>query len=312
VPVGRISAHIDHLYLERYGDDTGFFGMIEAVDDPAAFRALFAQAEKWLLDRGMRKVLGPFNYSINQECGLLVEGFGIPPSIMMGHCPSYYPLRVEELGYSKAKDLLAYRIQADFPAPSFLGALQARYADRIRMRTLDKRLFFEDLQIIRDIYNDAWSGNWGFVPFTEEEFREVGSAMRFLVPPDYVRIAEVDGEPAAMMVLFPNLNEAIRDLNGRLFPLGWLKLLWRLKVCGLQSGRVPLMGVRRRFQSSMLGAALSLMMITSIQASGLKRGIREVEMSWILEDNPGMIKIIESIGGTCYKRYRIYEKAMAN
>lgn len=312
VPVGRISAHIDHLYLERYGDDTGFFGMIEAVDDPAVFHALFAHAEKWLLDHGMRKVLGPFNYSINQECGLLVEGFGIPPSIMMGHCPPYYPLRVEELGYSKAKDLLAYRIQANFPAPSFLSSLQARYADRIRMRTLDNRLFFKDLQIIRDIYNDAWSGNWGFVPFTEEEFRELGSAMRFLVPPDYVRIAEVDGEPAAMMVLFPNLNEAIRDLNGRLFPLGWLKLLWRLKVCGLQSGRVPLMGVRRRFQSSMLGAALSFMMITSIQASGLKRGIKEVEMSWILEDNPGMIKIIESIGGTCYKRYRIYEKVMAN
>ncbi len=312
MPVGRISAHIDHLRLERYGDDTGFFGMLDAVDDPSVFRALFAHAERWLLDHGMRRVLGPFNYSINQECGLLVEGFGIPPSVMMGHCQPYYPLRVEELGYSKAKDLLAYHIQTDFPVHSALASLQARYADRIRMRTLDKRLFFKDLQIIRDIYNDAWSGNWGFVPFTEEEFREVGSAMRFLVPPDYVRIVEVDGEPAAMMVLFPNLNEAIKDLDGRLFPIGWLKLLWRLKVSGLKSGRVPLMGVRRRYQNSMLGATLSLMMITSIQSSGLARGIREVEMSWILEDNSGMIKIIESIGGTCYKRYRIYEKALGN
>lgn len=308
--VGRISAQVDRLHLQRYDDRTGFFGLIEARDDGEVFRELFHTAQSWLARQGIRRVLGPFNLSINDECGLLVEGYDTPPVMMMGHALPYYPGRIEEQGFSGVQDLLAYRIRSDFAAPRHLEALTARVAERVRLRSPCRRTFTRDLAIIRDIFEDAWSNNWGFVPFTAEEFAELGKNLRLLVPLDYVRIAEVDGEPAAMMVLFPNLNEAIRDLNGRLLPLGWLKLLWRLKVSGVKSGRVPLMGVRRRFQGGRLGGILALMMITSLQTSCRSRGMEDVEMSWILESNRGVRNIIESIGGTPYKRYRIYGKEL--
>jgi hypothetical protein len=309
-PVGRISAQVDRLHLELYSDRTGFFGMIEAQDDPDVFKALFDAASKWLREQGIHRVQGPFNLSINDEVGLLVEGFDTPPMMMMGHARPYYSSRIEEQGFTGVQDLLAYRIRHDFAAPSHMDALIKRVADRVCMRVPDKSTFSKDLAIIKDIFADAWSENWGFQPFTTEEFEDLGKSLRLLVPLDYVRIAEVDGEPAAMMVLFPNLNEAVRDLNGRLLPFGWIKLLWRLKVAGVKTGRVPLMGVRKRFQGSRLGATLALMMITELQRSGQSRGMEDVEMSWILEGNKGVRSIIESIGGVPYKRYRIYQKEL--
>jgi hypothetical protein len=306
--VGRISAQVDQLHLQRYDDHTGFFGMLEAQDDPEVFQALLDTAQAWLRERGMKRIRGPFNLSINQECGLLVEGFDTPPVIMMGHALPYYSRRIEEQGFTAEQDLLAYRIGSDFAAPRHLEALSSRIAGQVRLRPMRRREFTEDLAIIKDIFEDAWANNWGFLPFTTEEFDDLGKSLKLLVPTDFVRIAEVDGEPAAMMVVFPNLNEAIRDLDGRLFPLGWLKLLWRLKISGVKTGRVPLMGVRQRYQQSRLGAILALLLITSLQDSARSRGLEEVEMSWILENNVGMRKIIESIGGESYKRYRIYRK----
>lgn len=309
--VGRISAQVDQLHLQRYDDHTGFFGMLEAQDDPEVFQALLDTAQAWLRERGMKRIRGPFNLSINQECGLLVEGFDTPPVIMMGHALPYYSRRIEEQGFTAEQDLLAYRIGSDFAAPRHLEALSSRIAGQVRLRPMRRREFTEDLAIIKDIFEDAWANNWGFLPFTTEEFDDLGKSLKLLVPTDFVRIAEVDGEPAAMMVVFPNLNEAIRDLDGRLFPLGWLKLLWRLKISGVKTGRVPLMGVRQRYQQSRLGAILALLLITSLQDSARSRGLEEVEMSWILENNVGMRKIIESIGGESYKRYRIYRKDLA-
>jgi len=310
-PVGRISAQINHLHQDRYNDATGFFGFLEAEDNPDCFQALFEVAEGWLRQRGITSIRGPFNLSINDECGLLVEGFSSPPQIMMGHALPYYAARVEDCGYSKVMDLLAYHIPADFQPPPFLPALFKKYEGQVRLRPLNKTGFKEDIRIIRDIFEDAWSENWGFVPFTDAEFLELGKNLKLLVDDDLVRIAEVDGEPAAMMVVFPNINEAIADLNGRLLPLGWLKLLWRIKVSFPSTIRVPLMGVRKKFQKSRLGAALALMMITELQIPSLKRKVREAEMSWILEDNVGMRKIIESIGGEAYKRYRIFQKDLS-
>ncbi len=307
--VGRITAQLDTLHLGRYNDSTGFFGMLEAQDDPEVFKALFDTAESWLSDKGISRVRGPFNFSINSECGLLVEGFDTPPMLMMGHALPYYGRRIEEQGFRGVQNLLAYKVSASFEKPRHLERLNSFFAEKITLRPLKNDRFKSDLAIIKDIFEDAWSENWGYLPFTDEEFQELGKSLKFLVPPDFVRIAEIDGEPVAMMVVFPNLNQAIRDLNGRLFPLSWLKLLWRLKVTGIRSARIPLMGVRRRFHNSRLGAALALMLITSLQSSALKRGLKEAEMSWILESNKGMHDIIESIGGTVYKRYRIYEKS---
>ena len=307
-PVGRISAQIDKLHIERYQDDTGFFGMIEAEDNPEIFKLLFDTAENWLRGHGMRRVLGPYNLSINQEPGLLVDGFGTPPCVMMGHALPYYGARIEENDYQKAKDLFAYTIDGDFKHTPAMQTIVKRAEKRVTIRSLQKSSFDEDLKIIEDIFNDAWSENWGFIPFTEAEFKQLGKDFKMLVDFELVKIAEVDGAPAAFLVVLPNINEAIRDLNGRLLPFGWLKLLWRLKVRFPQTARIPLMGVRKQYHDSLLGAALAFMVIQAVQAPGLKRGVKKVELSWILEDNKGMNDIIESIGGSVYKTYRIYCK----
>ena len=309
-PVGRISAQVDQLHLERYQDATGFFGMLEAEDDGETFQVLMDTAERWLRDQGMRRVLGPFNLSINQECGLLVEGFDTPPSVMMGHARPYYGARVEENGYSKEKDLLAYLIDGHFQMTPTMRKVIQRAAKTVNLRPLRRSMYMEEMKILQGIFEDAWSRNWGFVPFTRAEFEQMGKDLKYLVSDELVQIAEVDDVPVAFIVVVPNINEAIRDLNGKLFPLGWLKLLWRLKVAHPRTARVPLMGVRRRYQNSRLGAALALMLIDRVQGPGLRRGIRQVELSWILDDNIGMRNMLESLGGVVYKHYRIYGKKL--
>jgi hypothetical protein len=307
-PVGRISAQVDSLHLDRYEDNTGFFGMIEAEDLADTFAALFETAEAWLRDHGMRRVLGPYNLSINQEPGLLVDGFSTRPFMMMGHARPYYGARIEETGYQKIKDLFAYIIKSNFEASAAMQTIVKRAKKRVSVRSLRKSNFEEDIKIIGDIFNDAWSDNWGFLPFTEAEFKQLAKDFKLILDFELVKIAEVDGTPAAFMAVVPNINEAIRDLNGRLLPFGWLKLLWRLKVRFPQTARLPFMGVRKQYQSSFLGAALPFLMIKAAWAPAIKRGVKKVELSWILEDNKGMNDIIESIGGKVYKTYRIYSK----
>ena len=309
-PVGRISAQIDTLHLERYQDLTGFFGMIEAEDDAEVFEILVTTAEAWLRTQGMQHIRGPFNLSINEECGLLVEGFDSPPMVMMGHTPQYYAPQLEGLGFRKIKDTFAYHLHADFTPPPVMQLIAARTAERLTVRPLQRAHFKRDIAILQDIFNDAWADNWGYIPFTDAEFAHLAQNLKYLVADDFVQIAEVDGMPAAMIVVFPNVNEAIRDLNGRLFPFGWMKLLWRLKATYPKTARVPLMGVRKCYQRSLLGTALAFMVIDAVRDPALKRGIKEVELSWVLEDNHGMRRILESLGGTPYKRYRIYQKAL--
>jgi hypothetical protein len=246
--------------------------------------------------------------SINQEPGLLVDGFDSPPFVMMGHAHPYYGGRIEQNGYKKAKDLFAYIIDADFKASAAMQTIIKRAQKKVTIKSFEKSRFDQDLKTIEDIFNDAWSENWGFIPFTEAEFKQMGKDFKLLLDFELVKIAAVDDVPAAFMVVLPNINEAIRDLNGRLLPFGWLKLLWRLKVKFPQTVRIPLMGVRKQYHDSLLGAALAFMVIHAAKEPGLKRGIKKVELSWILEDNKGMNDIIESIGGRVYKTYRIYSK----
>lgn len=306
--VGRITAQVDQLRLEKFQDDTGSFGFLEAEDDPETFAALTDTAGEWLRQKGMKRIQGPFNLSINDECGMLVEGFDTPPSVMMGHARPYYVDRLEALGFSKAKDLFAYRVNPDFVVPRAMKKLTARTSGRITTRPLDKSRLKEDLAVLHDLFNDAWSDNWGFVPFTRAEFDELGKNLSHLVDGDFIQIAELDGQPAAMIVALPNLNEAARDLDGRLMPLGWVKLLWRLKRHKLKTARVTLMGVRKSVQNSLVGMALAYAVIDAVRLAVIDRGVKEVEMSWILEENTGMRNIIESLGSEAYKRYRIYQK----
>lgn len=309
-PVGRISAQIDALHEARYRDATGFFGLLEAEDEAETFHALLSTAEAWLRDQGMLRIRGPFNLSINQECGLLVEGYDTPPMIMMGHARPYYAGLLAAEGYQGVKDLLAYHVATHFTPPELMRVVLSRVAGAVRIRPMRRSRLSEEIGILREIYEDAWSANWGFIPFTEEEFRHLGHSLRLLVEDEYVQIAEVDGVPVAMIVAFPNVNEAISDLNGRLCPFGWLKLLWRLKVKHPKTARVALMGVRKRFQGTALGTALAFLLIDAVRGHSIRRGVQAVELSWVLEDNMPIRNMLAMIGGVPYKRYRIYEKAL--
>ena len=312
-PVGRISAQLDHNYLERYNDGCGNFGFIEGIDDGAVFKGLFAAAEGWLRDRGMVTARGPFSLSINDESGLLIDGFDSPPSMMMGHAPPYYASRIEAEGYSKANDLFAYRFDRSQALPSGPLAIikRAQRGNSIKLRHLDKSRYQAELEIILDIFNDAWSGNWGFVPFTAAEIKHLAKSIKPLISEQLVSIVEVEGVPAAMAVNLPNLNEAIADLDGRLLPFGWAKLLWRLKVGRMRSARVVLMGVRRKYHDSSLGAALAFTAIDAIYRDLTAAGFDYAELSWVLESNLPMRRIIDVCGARQYKTYRIYEKALA-
>jgi hypothetical protein len=311
--VGRISAQIDQLYLDKYRNATGHFGMLDAEDDPAVFHALLTTAEDWLRARGMKRVLGPFNLSINQECGLLVEGFDRPAMIMMGFAKPYAAPRVEEQGYSKAKDLIAYDYDVRSTPPIRGEALLERTSEahRVRVRSVDMARYHAELAVIMDIFNDAWSENWGAVPFTEAEITHMANGMRPLIRPDLIWIVEVDDVPACMVVCLPNLYESIADLKGKLLPFGWVRLLWRLKMTRPRTGRVLLMGLRTAWRRTLLGSALVLMVLESLRQGLAKERIDRVELSWVLEDNLPMRRVIESIGGTASKTYRIYEKSLA-
>ncbi|HCQ2446382.1 TPA: N-acetyltransferase, partial [Escherichia coli] len=307
--VGRITAQIDTLHRERYGEDTGHFGMIDAIDDPQVFAALFGAAEAWLKSQGASKISGPFSLNINQESGLLIEGFDTPPCAMMPHGKPWYAAHIEQLGYHKGIDLLAWWMQrADLTFSPALKKLMDQVRKKVTIRCINRQRFAEEMQILREIFNSGWQHNWGFVPFTEHEFATMGDQLKYLVPDDMIYIAEIDSAPCAFIVGLPNINEAITDLNGSLFPFGWAKLLWRLKVSGVRTARVPLMGVRDEYQFSRIGPVIALLLIEALRDPFARRKIDALEMSWILETNTGMNNMLERIGAEPYKRYRLYEK----
>ncbi|MDB5968138.1 MAG: hypothetical protein JWQ90_588 [Hydrocarboniphaga sp.] len=308
--VGRISAQIDELAPSYRDDGAGHFGLIAGEDDAVVFASLFATAEAWLRERGCRKIIGPFNLSINEETGLLVDGFDTPPMILMGHDARHIGGRVEALGYRKVRDLYAYIYDITQPPPPLLARMINRHQGRFTVRPMDMSRYREDIQTITEIFNDAWSGNWGFVPYTPAEVDHLAKALKPLLDPRLVPIAEWDGKPVGFGVTLPDLNEAIRDLNGKLLPLGWAKLLWRLKVSGVHGGRVPLMGVRRSVAKSLGASVIPFLIIEAMRKRALERGFRQIELSWILEDNKPMRSMIETVGGKRYKTYRVYEKSL--
>lgn len=312
VAVGRISAQFDRLHLERHKDGAGQFGFLDAIDDAAVFAALTEAAAAWLAARGATRMRGPFSLSINDESGLLVDGFDRPPAVMMGHARPYYGPHLEALGFTKAKDLIAYDYDASKAMPQAMATLvdRALKHGRMEIRALSKRYLTRDLSLIMDIFNDAWSDNWGFVPLTEAEIAMLGQTLKALVGEDYVAIASWQGEPAAMAVTLPDINRAIHDLGGRLLPLGWAKLLWRVFARPPLAVRMPLMGVRKAHQRSAAGSTLALGVLARVREAHVKRGTTRAELSWILEDNLPMRRMIEAMGGVAYKTYRVYERAL--
>ena len=310
--VGRISAQVDDLVQEHMQAGLGQWGMFEALDGEAA-AALIATAEAWLRDQGMTAALGPISISIWDEPGLLIDGFDQPPMVMMGHHRPAYRGWIEAAGYAKAKDLHTYELDIRPPPEGVMKRLieAGEKNPRIRIRTVDKSNFERDAAIILGLLNDAWSDNWGFVPLTDAEIAYAGKKLKPIIYEDLVRIAELDGEPVAFMLTIPDINELTRDLNGALFPFGFIKLLWRLRKPRTARVRVPLMGVARKLHGSRLAGQLAFMLIEHIRRACVADfGVTHGEFGWILEDNQGMMSIAELPGAKINHTYRIYEKAL--
>lgn len=314
VPVGRITAQIDALHLAQHNDATGHFGFLEAFDDQEVFDALLTAAENWLKTEGMARALGPVSFNMWDEPGLLIEGFETPPNVLMGHHRPYYQHRIAAAGYTKCEDLLAFEYPVKRPFSEQLQRLiataQKKNSFVFRPARMDKKSFPGEVALIRDIINDAWAENWGFVPMTEAEVEEIATLFKVFLKPDALVIGEYEGEPIGVAMMLPNINECIRDLKGKLFPLGILKMLWRLKVKGVRSGRLALMGVRRRYWNSPVGAIIALMMIQSCQKSSFAANVETCELSWILDSNERIKKVVGMFGATVNKRYRIFEKTL--
>ena len=312
LPVGRISAQVCQLHQERYKDATGQFGFLEAVDDPAVFAALFKAAEDWLRAKGMKRALGPFSFSINDETGLLIDGFETMPNMMMGHAARYYQKRVEEQGFTKAKDVLAY----EFDNVKGLPPAMRRMVDRmmasgdLTLRPLNKKKMASEIDIVMDIFNDAWSENWNYVPFTRAEVAMLAQLFKMLLDAKAVQIASWKGEPAAFCLAIANINEWFQGLDGKVLPFGIFKLLPRVISGRSRSVRVPLMGVKKKFQDGAIGAGLALATIRAVSDHVISKGVTHGEFSWILEDNLRVRHMLESMGSRVYKTYRVYEKSL--
>ena len=257
--VGRASAQVDRGHLDRYKDDAGFFGFLDTVDDPEVSQALLDAAAKWLARRGMKKMRGPLSLNINEEMGCLVEGFDTPPMILMPHHRAYQGGLIEQAGLEKLKDVFAWRYTVgDVPRRAAKAVADVEAMPEVTLRHVDKRNVERDVRIIMDVFNDAWSDNWGFVPLTEAELRKMASELKPILMPELTYIADIDGEPAAVALALPNINELIGDLNGKLFPLGLPKLLYRLKVKGPKSARLIILGIRKKYRGVKKYGALSI------------------------------------------------------
>jgi hypothetical protein len=310
--VGRISAQVDRLVLEHMGAGTGQWGMLEAEDEEA-WRALIAAAEEWLAAKGMTRSLGPFSLGIWDEPGLLVQGFDHPPMVMMGHNRAVYEGWVEAAGYRGVKDLYTYDLDVSGGLPPIVTRIVASGIKnpRIHLRNVDVRRFDAEARIILDILNDAWSTNWGFIPLTDSEIAFVGKKMKPIIFADLVRIAELDGRPVAFLISLPNLNLIVKQLGGRLFPFGWLRLLRWLRAKHFPEIRVPLMGVVKDLQGSRLASQLAFMLVETIREEAApKYGLGRSEIGWVLDDNQGMKAIADAIQSKVNRVYRIYERAL--
>ena len=312
IDCGRIVAILDREHNEFHGEKTAFFGWFESVDDRGVSDLLFEAAALWARERKMKVLRGPANPSLNDECGLLVDGFDSPPILMMTYNPRYYPALYEAAGFRKAKDLIAYWFEiGPKPLARFekINDRLRRAEPNFRMKKISKSSLAKDLPRVREVYNAAWEKNWGFVPMTPEEMDFMAARLKPLLVPDYALLGELkrpDGsyEPVAFMMTLPDYNKAMQPLKGRLLPFGWLKFL--LGTRKIKNVRVLTLGVKREYRSRGLQ---SLLFEQSLRTS-LEKGYTGCEVSWILEDNDLMIRGLKIWGGKPYKTYRMYDKAI--
>lgn len=303
--VGRITAIVNAGHNERYGEQRGFFGFFESEDDPAAARALFGIATDWLQSQGMVTIRGPVNPSLNYECGLLIEGFDTPPFFMMTHARPYYAELVEANGFSKIEDLYAFWGQISMLASldSKLGVMVAGVKERfgVTVRPLDRSRFDDEVRMFLEIYNSSLSGTWGFVPLTPGEVKHLAASLKHLIVPELALVAEVNGRPVGTVFCLLDYNPRIKAISGRLFPFGFIRLLWNKR--GIKRMRVISTNVVPEYQAWGVGLVLTAALVRPV----LDWGMEEAEFSWVLESNHLSKRTLERGGALVTKKYRIYQ-----
>lgn len=310
-PVGRISAQINRRYQQHYHSAAGHFGFFDCLEDAEAAGALVDAAANWLKSRGADRMEGPYSLSANEESGLLVEGFDTPAALLMNHARPYMGGLLERAGLAKVVDTLAYRM-----SPQSVGveigqlAEYARASSRLEIRKIDTSRFDDEIRVIMDIFNDAWSDNWGFVPFSEAEITALIKELKPFYRADYGRIVNVDGEPAALMLAMPDINSLIADFGGRLVPFNWLTLAFRLWRQTFRSIRIPLMGIRKKHRNPLTAVGILALLVSDFLEEMKNYNVDWIEFSWILETNRPMKSLAMKAAGAPTKRYRIYGKSL--
>lgn len=307
-PVGRISAQTDPVAIETWGAAIGLFGALDAIDDPAVTQALLAAAEDWLRAAGMARIRGPYTLNANGESGLMVSGQLASQMTAMPWHPPYLARHMAELGWPKAMDLLAYELEVGPEVEKKLAVPRGKGG--VTLREMRPKQMAEDAEILRQIYNDAWAENWGFVPITPAEIQAMVKEMKPVLKPGHYILVEHGGAPVAVALLVPNLFDIIGDLDGAPSPAGWVKFAYRLLTGKFRSGRVIVLGVKRELRNTTLGAVIPSLIIKELMLRGRGTPYKTVELSWILETNTRIRRLIEQLVPAPYKVFRLYERAL--
>ena len=310
--VGRIAAFTNPDHDSQHDAETAFFGYFDSIDDQDVLSILLETAQDWAKARGRSRLVGPAQWSVNEEVGLLVDGFEHPNVLLMSYGRPYYQPAVEAAGFTKIVDMLAFQadLNAGYPRPKMTRMMvdYAKRSDSITWRTLDKADFHGEIERAMHIFNDAWSENWGFLPFPDEAIQHLAKEMKPLIVPERFLIGSIDGELAAFLCLLPDLNELARGFDGKLLPFNWAKLIYRLKTQKAKQARIPLMGLKHKYHNTRKGLALIATLCEESFETARQAGFTHCELSWILDDNEGMISICKQASAKPYKTYRMYEK----
>ena len=303
--VGTITTILNNRHNQIHDENVGFFGFFETINDYQVAEKLLDKVMDWAKQKNLDYIRGPENYSQNEICGLLVDGFDTPPVLMMAHNPPYYQNLIEKYGFTKAIDLWAYYMDADtMPMSDRVIRVVQRIKNRSKFtfRTINKKKFKEEVEKVKIIYNKAWEKNWGFVPLTDHEIDHIANELVQIIDEDIVYFAELDGQPVGFSLACPDINQALQKLNGRLFPFGIFKLLYYARK--IDRLRVIIMGVLPEYRNQGIDAVFYV----DTYQKALEKGYKWGEFSWILENNEPMNTALKNIGAKVYKTYRIYEK----
>ncbi len=301
---GRIAAIVDHLHNEVHEEKVVFFGLYESYDDQETAKALLDRVTEWGIERKMEALRGPMNLSMNDECAFLLEGFDSPPVVLMSYNPKYYLNLMDKCGLVKAKDLFAFFMTRDHETASKVGQITEKVSKElpVTLRTIDMKNLEDEVGRIKYIYNNAWEKNWGFVPWTEKEMDFMAKKLKAVADPALIIFAELEGRPVGFAFGFPNFNEVIKKMNGRLTPLGLLKYLYYRKK--IKSMRAVVFGILQEYRNT----GLSYLLYSKLEKNALDNGYEWCDTSWQLEDNEPINRFVQSLGGRVYKKYRLFEK----